>query len=166
MTGMIRSFFQKEEVLRCPFPRPPGAIDEGAFLRSCDRCDACVEACPHGAIGIMPAGSGVFAGTPALNPATAPCHLCEDLACVAACDRGALVPVPKEAIFLGLAEIDKTRCFAFQGPECGTCATVCPLAAIRVDQGRPEIDQEICNGCGLCRQACPVWGKAIDCHPG
>ena len=30
--------------------RPPGALDELAFLTKCTRCDKCVRACPENAI--------------------------------------------------------------------------------------------------------------------
>lgn len=38
----------------------------------------------------------------------------------------------------------------------GTCASVCPFNAIRMRaDGLPEIDPEICRGCGRCVDACP-----------
>ncbi|MHA1838369.1 MAG: 4Fe-4S dicluster domain-containing protein [Candidatus Ranarchaeia archaeon] len=51
---------------------------------------------------------------------------------------------------------EKERCTS-----CGTCARVCPYAAItmvKADDGKeyPNIDPEICYGCGLCISACPV----------
>ena len=136
------------------WPRPPGAVPD--FERLCTKCDECVIACPHGAIGKLDDG------TPAMDPEAAPCHLCEDLPCVTACLDGALELIEPELIFFGLARIDQDRCFVFKGPECGACKPACPTGAIRLELTRPVIDLEACNGCGLCRAACPVHGGAIS----
>lgn len=37
----------------------------------------------------------------------------------------------------------------------GSCATVCPNDAIRVNNGVAEINRSKCVGCGLCTKACP-----------
>lgn len=137
-------------------PRPPGAVAERDFRRLCDRCDDCIVACPHGAIGHM------ADGTPAMNPNEAPCHLCEELHCVTVCTTGALVPLPRETLFFGLATVLPDRCFVFRGPECGACKPACPIGALTMVAGRPTISDDKCNGCGLCRDACPVWNKAIQ----
>ena len=44
---------------------------------------------------------------------------------------------------------------------CGTCETVCPTGAIRVDK-TAWIDEDRCVGCGRCAEACPA--KAIVLH--
>lgn len=137
------------------YPRPPGALDEADFLARCTQCMDCAVACPHAAIGLL--GDG----TPALDPNKNPCHLCEDLPCIAACERGALVPVPMEGIFYGLAAVNPRTCIPFLGPECGACRVACPIRAIRMDGVRPVVDLDVCNGCGLCREACIVYDKAI-----
>lgn len=155
----------REPVVEPAHPRPPGALAEADFQARCtgpEGCTACVDACPYGTVGLFPATSRHHAGTPALDPNVAPCHLCADVPCAAACPTGALQPVPPEAIFLGLASILASRCFVFQGPECGACAPACPPGALRIVAGRPKIDPVSCTGCGLCRAACPVWDKAIE----
>jgi ferredoxin-type protein NapG len=149
-----------------PWPLPPGAAEEGEFLRLCTRCDDCAVACPYYAIGIIPADGGEWAGTPALNTNQTPCHLCPDIPCAKACTTGALVPVEPHAMFFGLAEIDESKCMPFSGPECGACVPACPINAMHLDLTKPVINFDVCNGCGLCREACPVYGKAIDIHAG
>lgn len=50
----------------------------------------------------------------------------------------------------------------FQEIPCNPCYTKCPRGAIKemIDiNERPQIDYEICNGCGICAIACP--GLAI-----
>jgi ferredoxin-type protein NapF len=147
-----------------PWPQPPGAISSLDFLHACTRCNDCAAACPHDAIGPLPETESPWSKTPAMNTNAAPCHLCDDLPCVEACEPKALVAVPVDAIFFGLAVVDPKKCIVWQGPECGACQPVCPLDAIVLDRGRPVIQSELCNGCGMCRLACPVWDKAIEMH--
>ena len=41
--------------------------------------------------------------------------------------------------------------------QCGKCATVCPVGAIKKNQlGVYIIDIKMCTNCGRCREACPV----------
>jgi ferredoxin-type protein NapF len=142
--------------------RPPGAGSEARFVTDCTRCGDCITACPHAAIGVLPEGAGEATGTPAMNTQNRPCHLCEDMPCIAACEPAALVMVAPQEALLGLAEIDEARCFPFMGPECGACVGSCPLKAIRLERTRPIIDANLCAGCGLCVEACPVWDGAIN----
>jgi Na+-translocating ferredoxin:NAD+ oxidoreductase RNF subunit RnfB len=37
----------------------------------------------------------------------------------------------------------------------GTCASVCPFEAIKIENGVSAVDYEKCQGCGKCVQACP-----------
>ncbi|HSW09383.1 MAG TPA: 4Fe-4S binding protein [Bacillota bacterium] len=48
--------------------------------------------------------------------------------------------------------------------QCGTCAEVCPVEAIRLRHGAWVLDRELCTGCGACIAACP-WGVMFT-HPG
>ncbi len=149
--------------------RPPWALDELEFLLACTRCGACIEACPQKVVFALPARLGVqFAGTPALDLANRACTLCEDWPCVSACepaalrrpevDEGETPPLPR----LACAEIDTARCLPWQGPECGACATACPVpGALCWENWRPRIDADACIGCGQCRQACVVEPRAV-----
>lgn len=153
--------------------RPPYALDEAHFLLACDRCDACIAACGPGVLAHLPRSAGTIAhGTPALKPATAPCLMCDGWPCAAACDRGALVlPQPDEEgaatplPHMATARIDTSACLPHAGPECGACASSCPLPGALIWIGtRPEIGGD-CTGCGLCRQACITDPKAIVIGP-
>src|ERR1700747_623808 len=72
--------------------RPPGAVDEVAFLTSCTRCGDCINVCPVHAILRAPPTTGLAAGTPILEPTLQACVVCADMPCARACATGALVP--------------------------------------------------------------------------
>ena len=39
---------------------------------------------------------------------------------------------------------------------CGSCASQCPVEAIKDAGGKYEIDENTCVGCGSCAAQCPV----------
>jgi ferredoxin-type protein NapG len=150
--------------------RPPFARAELDFLLACTRCDDCIEACPHDIVFALPARLGLqVAGTPALDLSVKGCQMCADWPCVAACQTGALVlpqaapgappPMPK----LATARIDTNTCLPYSGPECGACAHTCPVdgALNWVGGVKPVIDEQLCTGCALCREACITEPKSV-----
>ena len=150
--------------------RPPYALEELEFLLTCTRCDKCQQACPHNVIFLLPARPGTnVAGTPALDLLNRGCHLCPDWPCVQACEPGALkLPemedseVPGPPCLAGVA-INPDVCLPYNGPECGACASSCPVpGALLWDGCKPHIDANTCSGCGLCREACITEPKAVD----
>ena len=40
--------------------------------------------------------------------------------------------------------------------QCGTCASVCPVEAIKEKDGVYVIDSDVCTGCHECVEACPL----------
>jgi len=148
-----------------PYLRPPGALDELDFLRACTRCDACIRDCPHYAVRKAGHDYGPkVQDTPIILPEKAPCYLCEDLPCIAACDDGALLPILSPAATrMGLARVDATLCYAAQGTDCVICEERCPIEpkAINVTPGIPaQVIESTCTGCGICAFVCPP--HAID----
>jgi len=165
--------------------RPPYALNELAFILACTRCRDCIEACPHQVIFSLPAKLGAkFVGTPALDLLNKGCHLCDDWPCVNACKADALCfPVSVEEPAdsnsdqitkdntndrqrlmpeLARATINQQSCLPYNGPECGACLNSCPIPdAFIIDIDKPVINQQRCNGCGLCRESCIVEPKAI-----
>ncbi len=158
--------------------RPPFAIGELEFLLACTRCDECIEACPHGVIFPLAVRLGAqVAATPAMDLLNRGCHLCEDWPCVGACDTGALKRAGKEddtapggdeagvqplPRFARL-RIDVQRCLPYLGPECGACAGSCPVeGAMSWSHEKPRIDEQLCIGCALCREACVFEPGAIE----
>lgn len=149
--------------------RPPFALSELEFLLACTRCDKCVEACPHDVVFALAVDTGIdVAGTPALDVMNKGCQLCSDWPCISACEDAALIlpevepaeipPRPK----LARVSIDTDTCLPYQGPECGACASACPVPNAMIwRDAKPQIVDEICTGCGLCREACIVEPKAV-----
>ena len=136
------------------FLRPPGAVEETTFLELCTRCDDCVKACTHNSI--KKTSEKNIEETPVIIPKETPCHLCEDMSCIKSCKTGALLPVERENVKMGVAKIKKSRCFAWDGQPCQFCFMKCPFPdeAIYFDDFRPVVREEKCTGCGLCEQVC------------
>jgi MauM/NapG family ferredoxin protein len=148
-----------------PALRPPGAIDELAFLTACTRCDACITACPHDALTRASSKYGIAVDTPILTPADTPCYLCDGYPCIVACETSALIT--DTPVNIGTAHIIKTKCYAYNGQRCDYCYSQCPDKgmAIEMDAGKPLIHADQCNGCGMCEYLCPAPGKAVTILP-
>ncbi len=152
--------------------RPPYALTELEFLLACTRCEKCVDACPHNVIFKLSAKLGAkLVETPALDLLNKACHMCEDWPCVQSCDAQALaLPEPEEdeqiaPPKLAIAAINEEACLPYHGPECGVCASACPLPdAMHWFMERPTINTMACTGCGLCREACILEPKAINIY--
>lgn len=149
--------------------RPPGAAAEKKFLDTCYRCGNCVDVCPARAIRPMSAANVDQTGTPYIDPDLAACVVCDELACMKACPSGALQMVSEPArIRMGLAVVDREVCVRSKGTDCTLCIEKCPFGsqAIRLDaNGRIEVLNAGCVGCGSCQFYCPTTPKAIVVHP-
>lgn len=157
---------QSSDRYRKSFPvlRPPGAVEEEAFLSGCTRCDACLEACPHDSIIHAPPRFRRAAGTPMIDPMRQPCWMCADTPCISACEPGVLRS--ELPLKMGVARVDTTTCLAHTGSFCTVCSEQCPVeGAIEVVNGRPKIHEDVCTGCGVCQHVCPAPANAILLMP-
>jgi len=161
--------------------RPPGALDEPAFLGACVRCGLCVRACPYDTLKLSAFGDGVAPGTPYFEPRKVACEMCPDIPCVKACPTGALDHALEDiaAARMGLAVlIDHETCLNFNGLRCDVCYRVCPLIdkAITLDMQRnlrtgkhamflPVVHSDACTGCGKCERSCVLETAAIKVLP-
>lgn len=147
-----------------PILRPPGAIEEEAFLAGCTQCNACVEACPYEAIGHAPPRYRRAAGTPMIDPIQQPCRMCEDFPCITVCEPQVLrLDMPKK---MGQASIDVVNCLPYQGRACAECLEECPVpGAIELVNQKPRIVPDGCTGCGVCQYVCPAPDNAILLMP-
>ena len=168
--------------------RPPGGQDSARLLALCIRCDKCRRVCERHVIESAGIESGLAVmRTPVMtfdvklarsyrraegmvqadvlaNPYASIleaggigfCDFC--MKCVEACPTGALAAFDPHEERLGIAEVDVTRCLAFENSGgCRKCADYCPFGAIELDdERRPTVDAAYCNGCGICENICPT----------
>jgi ferredoxin-type protein NapG len=143
--------------------RPPGALDEVEFARSCDGCGACAGACPERAIQILGPEYGVHELTPAIAPSLVPCRACPDTPCITACPTGALSRASSARVPADSIRFWAERCWAVRGQQCDYCVEACPEdpPALRVAPDGVTIDEDACTGCGLCIFYCTATPRAL-----
>jgi ferredoxin-type protein NapG len=149
-----------------PWLRPPGSIEEMNFREVCSRCGVCVNVCPAQCIKIDPTGKKGH-GAPYIEPDVMPCVVCDGLVCMRACPSGAIVPTALGLLDLGTAEWRADFCVRRHGEDCQICVDQCPIGsvAIRVCEGRIDVIEDGCIGCGVCEHACPTTPKSIVVIP-
>jgi len=161
--------------------RPPGVADEDEFLDKCIRCQECVRICATTGGCLQPAmlesgweGMWTPISVPRVGYCEYNCNLCGQV-----CPTGAIANLTleeKKEIKMGQAYFNKNRCIPWYSKEdCLVCEEHCPTPdkAIKFDvrEARapdgstrvvkfPYVDEELCIGCGICENKCPVVGKA------
>ena len=159
--------------------RPPGVLDENEFLAKCLRCSECMKVCPTTAL--QPAlGEAGLEGlwTPILMARVGYCDYgCN--ACGQVCPSGAIAALPleeKRQAVIGKASVNRNRCLPWaSGIPCIVCEEMCPTPqkAIRletitavneagemVELQQPYVLRDLCIGCGICENHCPLEGEA------
>ncbi len=149
--------------------RPPGALPEADFTRTCILCQECVRVCPTGSLRPVlfeAGGSGI--GTPRFIPRVGSCSLnpsCPQL-CAQACPVAAIRSVTPIEMKIGRAVVDRHLCLAWdQGTKCLVCVEACLNGAAQAYNGRVTVDPNKCSGCGRCENACPIVDAAIHVRP-
>lgn len=169
----FQSPYQHERLLR-----PPGVIDEKEFLKKCVRCGECIKVCLKSALypDYFRAGFyGIFMPTiiPRLGYCEYNCNLCGQV-----CPTGAIPNLSlekKKKSIIGIAVINKDLCLPYAKKiNCIVCEEHCPIPekAIRFEISKemgydgkkiilkkPYVVDELCNGCGICENKCPLEGK-------
>jgi len=151
-----------------PLIRPPGAIPESEFLRTCIRCGECMKSCLTNTLQPSLWESG-FSGlwTPKMEPRLAPCDQNCNV-CGKVCPTQAIRSLSLEEkthAKVGTAVLRKEMCLVWaENKLCLICDEICPYNAIvfRPVEGyrRPVVVASKCNGCGFCEQRCPVKGDS------
>ena len=149
--------------------RPPGAIEEHAYLAACIKCGQCVQVCPVQAIALGDLDEGFGVGAAYIDPRAQACDFsCDAVQCVLACPTGALshdVDV-KEQVRIGLARLDRPNaCLARQGKGFKGQARGPDFDGlhryVEVDRWTPirvadhPYDLDLCD---LCARECPIEG--------
>ncbi len=144
---------------------PPGAKSLAHFQRSCTGCQLCVTNCPdqvlrpsitaHGLAGFLQPYQDFTVAFCSYN-----CSNCSQV-----CPTGAIQPLTiteRRAVRTGSVRFFQDLCVVeTKGTSCGACNEHCPTQAIRMVPWKnhltiPEIDEDLCVGCGGCEFICPV----------
>jgi MauM/NapG family ferredoxin protein len=148
--------------------RPPGAIPEPEFLRTCIRCGECMKSCLTNTLQpcLWESGlTGLWTPKPDLRMSACEqnCNVCGKV-CPTQAIRS-LSLEEKTHAKMGTAVLRKEMCLVWtQNKLCLICDEICPYNAIvfRPVEGyrRPVVVASKCNGCGFCEQRCPVKGES------
>lgn len=144
---------------------PPGSISREHFSERCTSCHLCVSKCPSRVLkpAFMEYGlGGLMQPTVQFEKGFCnfDCTLCTEI-----CPNGALLPLTKEQKHLtqiGYVVLIKENCIVYRdGTSCGACSEHCPTQAIAMIPYQdgltvPQINTEICVGCGGCEYVCPA----------
>ena len=148
---------------------PPGSQSRQRFLRRCTGCQLCVSICPTQVLrpSVNEYGIRHFL-IPRLDFTLGYCNY-DCLRCSKVCPTGAIAPLSleqKHSIQTGQVRFVWDLCVVTaKNQSCGACAEHCPTLAVQMvpytgDRGEalsiPELDPELCVGCGACEHACPV----------
>jgi ferredoxin len=181
VTGLFLSrFFRfRDPAFQNRLLRPPGVRDEAEFLKRCVRCGECMKVCLRSALypAFLQAGlEGLY--TPLMVPRLGYCEYNCTL-CGQVCPTGAIPELPvtkKRPEVIGKAVFIKDHCIPFaKRMDCIVCEEHCPIPrkAIRSETvtmtgfsgetlivRMPYVVEDLCNGCGICENICPLEGKA------
>lgn len=144
---------------------PPGAQSLAHFQSHCTACQLCVTNCPdqvlrpsitqHGLSGFLQPYQDFTTSFCSYN-----CSNCSEI-----CPTGAIQTITVEErrlIRTGTAELFLDRCVVkTEGTSCGACSEHCPTQAVHMVPWKggltlPEMDPDLCIGCGGCEFICPV----------
>ncbi len=162
-SGMIRTVVNKRQPVS-----PPGSLSLQHFTSLCTACHLCVTSCPTNVLrpsffeyGI----SGIY--QPMMEYESGFCNY-ECVICGEVCPTGAILRntiETKKRIQIGKARFSKDDCIVVsKKKDCAACSEHCPTKAVHTipyDAGLllPEVDDELCIGCGACEHVCPVVPK-------
>jgi len=144
---------------------PPGSVSFKHFTSICTACHLCVASCPTNVLrpSFLEYGiSGV--SQPSMDYEAGYCNY-DCVICGEVCPTGAILKMTvdeKKRIQIGKASFSKNDCIVVsKKKDCAACSEHCPTKAVHTVpyDGTlllPEVDDEICIGCGACEHVCPV----------
>lgn len=144
---------------------PPGSVGREFFQSKCTSCHLCVSKCPSHVLkpAFMEYGlGGIMQPTVSFEKGFCnfDCTVCGDV-----CPNGAIIPLTVEEKHLtqmGYVVFVKENCIVLtDGTSCGACSEHCPTQAVAMVPYKdgltlPQVNTEICVGCGGCEYVCPA----------
>jgi len=155
--GFLVGRFRKPSV---PSFRPPWAVTEAEFVRRCNGCASCVEACPSHILKIDADGLAT------VDFNNGECTFCGD--CATACEPAALMRADPEGAAPWRHKVGiGADCLARKNVECRVCGESCATGAIRFrprlgGAALPQTESECCSGCGACIAPCPAGAIVME----
>ncbi|OLQ94256.1 ferredoxin-type protein NapF [Vibrio ponticus] len=151
MVDLSRRRLFTRNVVRDDAVRLPWLSSPEQFTDLCTQCGECLKACETQ---IIIKGDGGF---PRVDFTIDECTFCYQ--CAEACPES-LFTDQQETPWQARAAINE-QCLAQQNVECRSCGEMCDSMAIqfRLEVGRvaqPNLDSNLCNGCGACVAVCPT----------
>lgn len=162
---LAQEILPKRELKRQTPIAPPGALNFEHFREKCISCHLCVSKCPSRVIkpAFLEYGLGGM-----MQPklyfergfCNYDCTVCSDI-----CPTDALVTLTKEEKHrtqTGRVNFVLENCIVYYDEtNCGACSEHCPTQAVHMVPYKnaltiPEINPEICVGCGGCEYVCPA----------
>ena len=161
--------------------RPPGIVSEEDFREKCIRCMACVRICESNGgclqpdhIRNHPLDLWLPVAVMREGYCEYNCNLCGE---VCPTEAIPLLPLPeKQKYKMGMAYFIKDLCIPYvQNEDCIVCEEHCPLPDKAIKFNKKEITlqdgstklvkypyvlQDLCIGCGICENKCPLAAEA------
>ncbi|MGB5445880.1 MAG: ferredoxin-type protein NapF [Psychromonas sp.] len=127
----------------------PWIQDLDLFIENCTQCGDCISRCPEK---IIIKGDGGF---PNIDFEKGECTFCGQ--CAEVCKEHIFVSTEQQP-WLKKAQIGEA-CLAYENVYCRSCSESCESGALTFKIGLsavPQIDLDLCTGCGACVAPCPT----------
>ncbi|NOX43558.1 MAG: ferredoxin-type protein NapF [Gammaproteobacteria bacterium] len=151
--NLIRGkFFSHSEDVRLPWLK-----SAALFYKNCTQCAECIRACPER---IVKKADG---GYPAIDFKFGECTFCGE--CAQACPQELFETHINRKSWAFIAKVEQA-CLTLHQVSCRSCQDSCAYGAIKFELvlgmiPRPEINDQLCTGCGACVAPCPSFAIEI-----
>jgi len=146
-----RALFKGHFAEQNSFQALPWLKSLDSLSQTCTQCGECLRACPQN---IIIKGDGGF---PKVDFQLGECDFCYE--CAASCPES-LFTEKQQNPWPNKAEI-QSQCLTLHNVFCQSCRDHCPEDIINFKPtlggiSKPEIDSDVCTGCGACIAPCPA----------